>query len=117
MAGRTMAPARHHGHGNDRARSILEMASKFRGEYSAQLLRTRSKESSSTTNKGEPQAYLIPAGQARDEAVAKLIGSLIDQGVEVFRLDRELHVVLQAQILRRTNPVAEKARIVQKIGV
>src|SRR6185436_17184030 len=59
-------------------------------------------------NKGDPQAYLIPAGQARDEAVAKLIGALIDQGVEVFRLDRELHAILATPVLRRTNPVAEK---------
>src|SRR5215470_9910834 len=89
------------------ARSILEMAAKFRGEYLRnfyELGRTNIE----GTNKGEPQAYLIPAGQARDEAVAKLIGSLIDQGVEVFRLDRELHAALAIPILRRTNPVAEK---------
>src|SRR3954447_9610930 len=61
------------------ARSILEMAAKFRGEYLRnfyELGRTNIE----GTNKPEPQAYLIPAGQARDEAVAKLIGSLIDQG-------------------------------------
>jgi len=89
------------------ARSILEMASKFRSEYLrnfCELGRT----SIESSNKGEPQAYLIPAGQARDESVAKLVGSLIDQGVEVFRLDRELHAVLATQIVRRTNPVAEK---------
>ena len=51
---------------------------------------------------------MIPAGQARDEAVAKMVGSLIDQGVEVFRLDRELHVVLSHQVLQRTNPATEK---------
>ena len=89
------------------ARSILEMASKFRSEYLrnfCELGRT----SIESSNKDEPQAYLIPAGQARDESVAKLIGSLIDQGVEVFRLDRELHAVLATPIVRRTNPVGEK---------
>ena len=89
------------------ARSILEMASKFRSEYLrnfCELGRT----SIESSNKDEPQAYLIPAGQARDESVAKLIGSLIDQGVEVFRLDRELHALLATPIVRRTNPVAEK---------
>jgi Zinc carboxypeptidase len=88
------------------ARSILEMAAKFRGEYLRnfyELGRTNIEGS-----KGDPQAYLIPAGQGRDEAVSKLIGSLIDQGVEVFRLDRELHMILATSILRRTNPVAEK---------
>jgi hypothetical protein len=89
------------------SRSILEMASKFRSEYLRnfyELGRTNIESS----NKGEPQAYLIPAGQARDESVAKLIGSLIDQGVEVFRLDQELHVLLATPVVRRTNPVAEK---------
>jgi hypothetical protein len=88
------------------ARSILEMAAKFRSEYLRnfyELGRTNIE-----GHKVEPQAYLIPAGQGRDEAVAKLIGSLIDQGVEVYRLDRELHALLATPILRRTNPTAEK---------
>jgi zinc carboxypeptidase len=87
------------------ARSILEMAAKFRVEYLRnfyELGRTN------IESKGGPQAYLIPAGQGRDEAVAKLVGSLVDQGVEVYRLDRELHALLATPILRRTNPVAEK---------
>lgn len=87
------------------ARSILEMAAKFRVEYLRnfyELGRTN------IESKEGPQAYLIPAGQGRDEAVAKLVGSLVDQGVEVYRLDRELHALLATPILRRTNPVAEK---------
>jgi len=90
------------------ARSILEMASKFRGEYLRNFYELGRKNIEATDHTGEPQAYIIPAGQARDEAVAKLVGSLIDQGVEVFRLDRELHAVLATPVLRRTNPVAEK---------
>ncbi|HSE16978.1 MAG TPA: M14 family metallopeptidase [Pyrinomonadaceae bacterium] len=89
------------------ARSILEMAAKFRLEYLRNFYELGRKNIESTA-KDEPQAYLIPAGQARDEAVAKLVGSLIDQGVEVFRLDRELHVLLATPVLRRVNPVAEK---------
>lgn len=89
------------------SRSILEMASKFRSEYLRNFYEL-GRTSIEATNKGEPQAYLIPAGQARDESVAKLIGSLVDQGVEVFRLDRELHVLLATPVVRRTNPVAEK---------
>ena len=87
------------------ARSILEMAAKFRVEYLRnfyELGRTNSE------SKEGPQAYLIPAGQGRDEAVAKLVGTLVDQGVEVYRLDRELHALLATPILRRTNPTAEK---------
>src|SRR6185295_10727636 len=45
-------------------------------------------------------AYLIPAGQGRDENVAKMIGALVEQGVEVFRLDKELHATTGMQILR-----------------
>jgi len=89
------------------SRSVLEMASKFRSDYLRNFYEL-GRTSIESSNKGEPQAYLIPAGQARDESVAKLIGSLIDQGVEVFRLDRELHVLLATPVVRRTNPVAEK---------
>lgn len=90
------------------SRSILEMATKFRVEYLRNFYELGRTNVEASGSKGEPQAYLIPAGQARDEAVAKLIGSLIDQGVEVFRLDRELHAILATPIVRRTNPVAEK---------
>jgi len=90
------------------ARSILSMASKFRGEYLRNFYELGRKNSELPANKGDTIAYLIPAGQARDEAVAKLVGSLIDQGVEVFRLDQELHVVLSQQVLQRTNPANEK---------
>jgi hypothetical protein len=88
------------------ARSILTMASKFRVEYLHNFYELgRSNVEQST---GEPLAYLIPAGQARDEAVARMIGSLVDQGIEVFRLDHELHLISATPVLRRTNPVAEK---------
>ncbi|HEU4836251.1 MAG TPA: M14 family metallopeptidase [Pyrinomonadaceae bacterium] len=90
------------------ARSILEMAAKFRVEYLRNFHELNRKNLELPLNKGETIAYLIPAGQARDEAVAKLVGSLIDQGVEVYRLDRELHVVMSHQFLQRTNPATEK---------
>jgi len=88
------------------ARSILEMAAKFRVEYLRNFYELG--RANVEGNKVDPEAYLIPAGQGRDEAVAKLVGSLVDQGVEVYRLDRELHAILATPILRRTNPVAEK---------
>jgi len=87
------------------ARSILEMAAKFRVEYLRNFYELGR---ANIEGKEGPQAYLIPAGQGRDEAVAKLVGTLIDQGVEVYRLDRELHALLATPILRRTNPAAEK---------
>src|ERR1044071_8720346 len=39
-------------------------------------------------------AYIIPAGQGRDESVAKLVTLLVEQGVEVYRMDAELHLML-----------------------
>ena len=90
------------------ARSILSMASKFRTDYLRNFYELGRKNIQIPMNKGETIAYMIPAGQARDEAVAKMIGTLVDQGVEVFRLDRELHVVFDHQTLQRTNPVTER---------
>jgi Zinc carboxypeptidase len=90
------------------ARSILSMASKFRGDYLRNFYELGRKNVELPANKGDTIAYLIPAGQARDEAVAKLVGSLVEQGIEVFRLDQELHVVLSSPVLQRTNPATEK---------
>jgi Zinc carboxypeptidase len=90
------------------ARSILSMASKFRTDYLRNFYELGRKNIQLPMNKGETIAYMVPAGQARDEAVAKMLGTLVDQGVEVFRLDRELHVVFDHQTLQRTNPVTER---------
>ena len=90
------------------ARSILSMASKFRSDYLRNFYELGRKNLQLPLNKGETIAYLIPAGQARDEAVTKMVGILVEQGIDVFRLDRELHVVLSSPRLQRTNPVADK---------
>ena len=98
------------------SRSILSMAAKFRSEYLKNFYELGSKNLELPPNKGDTLGYLIPAGQARDEAVAKLVGTLIDQGVEVHRLDHELHVVLRPQVLKRTNPPTEKLGIYRAGG-
>ncbi|HEU4509853.1 MAG TPA: M14 family metallopeptidase [Pyrinomonadaceae bacterium] len=90
------------------ARGILSMAAKFRTDYLRNFYELGKKNVDWRPKQDEPLAYLIPAGQARDEAVAKLIGTLIDQGVEVFRMDRELHMVFGPQQLQRTNAPNEK---------
>ena len=90
------------------ARGILSMAAKFRPDYLRNFYELGKRNVESKAKQDEPLAYLIPAGQARDEAVAKLIGTLIDQGVEVFRMDRELHMVYGLQQLQRTNAPNEK---------
>ncbi len=74
------------------SRSILSLAAKYRARYLRNFYELG--RANLTTPSGEPIAYLIPAGESRDEAVAKLIGALVAQGVEVQRLDRELHMEL-----------------------
>lgn len=84
------------------SRSLLSLAAKYRADYlknfyelGAQALRP--------TEQAQPLAYLIPAGQAKDENVSKMIGLLVAQGVEVQRLDHELHAEIADQTLRRIN--------------
>jgi len=90
------------------SRAVLSMAAKFRANYLQNFYELGRRSIEQPAKPDQPLAYLIPAGQARDEAVAKLIGSLIDQGVEVHRLDRELHMTFGPQVLQRTNASSEK---------
>lgn len=90
------------------SRAVLSMAAKFRANYLTNFYELGRKSIEQPTKPAQPIAYVIPAGQGRDEAVAKLMSSLIDQGVEVYRLDHELHMTFGPQILQRTNPVKEK---------
>jgi hypothetical protein len=90
------------------ARSLLSMAAKYREQYLANFYELGKDNIERAAKAGAPIAYLIPAGQGRDESVAKMLGSLIEQGVEVFRLEQELHVTFGPQVLKRTNPANEK---------
>jgi hypothetical protein len=90
------------------ARGVLSMAAKFRANYLRNFYELGRKNVEQQTRPDQPIAYLIPAGQGRDEAVAKLIASLVGQGIEVYRLDRELHVTHGPQVLQRTNAPNEK---------
>lgn len=73
-------------------RSILSLAAKYRADYLRDFYELGRANLSPAAD--GPLAYLIPAGESRDEAVAKMIGALVAQGVEVHRLDRELHMEL-----------------------
>src|SRR5256714_2464662 len=77
------------------ARSVLPMAAKYRERYLRNFydLGVRALDWP-PTNRDDVLAYIIPAGQGMDESVAKLIGALVEQGVEVYRMDRELHLML-----------------------
>ncbi len=98
------------------SRAVLSMAAKFRAGYLTNFYELgRRNVEPQQSKKDQPVAYLIPAGQGRDEAVAKLIGALVGQGVEVFRLDRELHVTFGPQVLQRTNAASEKLGTYRRI--
>src|SRR4030095_4290017 len=90
------------------ARSVLSMATKFRADYLRNFFELDRMCVERQNNPDDPIAYLVPAGQGRDEAVAKMVGLLIEQGVEVFRLEQELHVTYGPQVLQRTNSANEK---------
>jgi hypothetical protein len=85
--------------------SVLSLAANYRAEYLRNFYEL-SKANLSPRPAGEPIAYLIPAGQGRDENVAKMIGALVEQGVEVYRLDHELHALHAEQVLERPNSSA-----------
>ena len=70
--------------------SMLSLAANYRADYLRNFYEL-GKAGLSSPAEGEPIGYLIPAGQGRDENVAKMIGALVEQGVEVYRLDKELH--------------------------
>ncbi len=97
------------------ARSVLSMAAKYRSGYLRNFYELGRRNTISTPAPGEPIAYFIPAGQARDEAVAKLIAALVDQGIDVHRLDSELHAAFGPQVLQRTNPTSEKLGTFRRI--
>ncbi len=74
------------------SRSVLSMAAKYRADYLRNFYELGRLNATAPIPQGEAIAYLIPAGESADEAVAKMLGLLVEQGVEVFRLDSELHV-------------------------
>ncbi|HEV8134057.1 MAG TPA: M14 family metallopeptidase [Pyrinomonadaceae bacterium] len=90
------------------ARGILSLAAKYRSSYLRNFFELGRRSIEDPIRSNQPIAYLIPAGLSRDEAVAKLVDALIEQGVKVYRLDNELHVSYGPQILQRTNSASEK---------
>src|SRR5688572_15793211 len=97
------------------SRSVLGMAAKFRSEYLRNFYELGYQNSTARPTADQPIAYLVPAGQGRDESVAKLIGALVEQGIEVHRLDREMHASYGPQVLQRTNPTTEKLGTYRRI--
>ncbi len=96
-------------------RSVLSLAARFRAHYLKNFFEMGRANILASPAKDEPMAYLIPAGQGRSEAVAKLLDALIGQGIEIYRLEQELHAAFGPQILQRTNSASEKLGNYRKI--
>jgi len=86
--------------------SVLSLASNYRERY---LRNFYALGRNALNSEAGSLTYLIEAGQGKDENVAKLVGALVAQGVEVQRLERELHVRDYEQILAGSSPPAREA--------
>lgn len=83
--------------------SLLSLAANYRADYLRNFFELGKANLSASAEQGAPIAYLIPAGLGRDENVAKMVGALIEQGVEIHRLDHELHGFTGQQVLHKSN--------------
>jgi len=91
--------------------SVLSLASNYRADYLRNFYEL-GKAGLAPPTSADPIAYLIPAGQGRDENLAKMIGTLVEQGVEVYRLDKELHGLSCTQFLdKRPNGTREMSTL------
>jgi hypothetical protein len=81
------------------ARSVLSLAANYRADY----LRNFYELGRKNLSPGDDDAYVIPPAQGRDENVAKTVGTLVEQGVEVYRLDSELHGITAEQVLKKVD--------------
>ena len=67
------------------SRSILQMAAKFRKNYLANFYELNRTATQSNSNANQPLAYVIFAGQGREEMVSRFIEILLAQGIEVYQ--------------------------------
>jgi Zinc carboxypeptidase len=76
------------------SRSLLEMAAKFRLRYLKNFYELNRSNSQLGANSAQPLAYVIPAGQPREEIIARFLEVLMWQGIEVYKMNRELKATL-----------------------
>ncbi len=96
--------------------SMLSLAANYRADYLRNFYEL-GKAGLSSQTEGEPIGYLIPAGQGRDENVAKMIGALVEQGVEVYRLDKELHAATGIQFLRSIPAIGARGSSTRQVSI
>ena len=75
------------------SRALLQMGAKFRERY-LRNFHARGRENLSP-KAGEPQAFIIPAGQPNAETVSRFLEVLMAQGMEVFEMKQELYLKME----------------------
>ncbi len=72
------------------SRALLQLAAKFRPRYLRNFYEYG--KANLEPKADEPQAFIVTAGQPNAESVSRFIEILMTQGIEVQRLDHELHI-------------------------
>ncbi len=76
------------------SRSLLEMAAKFRPRYLQNFYELNLTSLDIGSNQAQPLAYVIPSGQPREETIARFLEIMLWQGIEVYKMNRELKASL-----------------------
>jgi hypothetical protein len=97
--------------------SLLSLAANYRADYLRNFFELGKANLAASGAPSDAIAYLIPAGLGRDENVAKMVGALIEQGVEVYRLDHELHGATGQQVLHKSTDPATRVGAAPGIAI
>lgn len=74
---------------------LLEMAAKFRPRYLRNFYDLG--KANLTAKQGEPQAFVITAGQPREETISRFLEILMWQGIEVHEMTNELYLAMEKE--------------------
>jgi hypothetical protein len=77
------------------ARGLLEMAAKFRPRYLRNFYDLG--KANLTRKDGEPEAFVVTAGQSNGETVARFLEILMWQGIEVYQMREEGYFAMDAK--------------------
>jgi hypothetical protein len=73
------------------SRSLLSIAAKYRESFLRNFYERG--RASLAADASVPEAYIVLAGQPNTDAVARFLEILLAQGIEVYEMTRELHVI------------------------
>lgn len=76
------------------SRGLLSMAAKFRPRYLRNFYELGKGNLEAKPN--EPEAFIIPAGQANQETVSRFLEVLLAQGMEIHRMTRQFQITTDA---------------------